>query len=167
MTKWEQLQKKMQAILSKEIGLRQELLAAMQQQEHVLLIGDLTLKEELHEVSDTLVKHLKKVTKIRMSLTHQLLQGLYSNPTGMRLNEVLNPLVDMEAETLLLYQKTKILIDKMHGQHLRNKTLKEMTLKDGPLQVRNDALFSEIIEAKEKKKTPLITIDYHANEDPI
>lgn len=167
MTKWEQLQEKLQVALSKEIALRQELLGNMRQQEHLLLVGDLVLKEELQEMAHSLINHLKKMTQFRLSLTQQLIQRLYSNGAGMRLNEILNPLVEIEAQTLMLYQKTKSLIHQIHGQHLRNKTLQKMIDKEGPLQIRNGSLLSEMIETKEAKKTSLITIDYNPNERSI
>ena len=73
------------------------------------------------------------------------------------MDEVLDPLVEIEGETIHLYQKVKELIDKIHGQHLRNKSLHEMILREGPLEMNNPAIHSETVQGK---KIKLITIDY-------
>ena len=166
MEEWTKLQEEMQFVLSKEITLRQEILGNMNQQKYLLLIGDLELKEELYNECNKLVRALKEVIKLRGILTRKLFNHLPSNIEGTMLDEVLDPLVAIEEETLLLYQKTKELIDKIHGQQLRNKTLHEMILKEGPLQVNNLALHTESIKAKQNKKSPLITIDYHSEDYP-
>ncbi|MCB1072950.1 MAG: hypothetical protein H7A41_02800 [Chlamydiales bacterium] len=164
MTEWTKLQEEMQAALSKEIKLRQEILGNMNQQEYLLLIGDMELKQELYNECNLLVKDLKEVIKLRGIITRKLFDHLPSNIEGTLLDEILDPLVDIEEETLLLYQKTKELIDKIHAQQLRNKTLLEMISKEGPLHVNNRALQSESVLTKKGKKAPLITIDYHPED---
>ncbi len=165
MTKWSKLQEELQITLSKEITLRQEILGNMNQQEYVLLIGDTELKEELSIECNKLVHQLKEFTKKRGLLTRKLFELLPTNVKGCALDEILDPLIDSEGETLLLYQQLKELIEKIHGQHLRNKTLHEMICKEGPLQVNNPALHSETINTKQGKKSPLITIDYNRPND--
>ncbi|MDN3508536.1 MAG: hypothetical protein P0S93_00645 [Candidatus Neptunochlamydia sp.] len=164
MTDWTKLQEEMQAVLSKEIKLRQEILGNMNQQEYLLLIGNMELKQELYNECNLLVKELKKVIKLRGTITRKLFDSLPSNIEGTLLDEILDPLVDIEGETLLLYQKTKELIDKIHSQQLRNKALHEMISKEGPLQVNNRALQNESILTKQEKKSSLITIDYHSED---
>ena len=166
MTDWTKLQEEMQTALSKEIKLRQEILGNMNQQEYLLLIGDMELKQELYNECNLLVKELKEVIKVRGTITRKLFDHLPYNIEGTLLDEILDPLVDIEGETLLLYQKTKELIDKIHSQQLRNKTLHEMISKEGPLHVNNFALQAECMPGKQGKKSPLITIDYHSEDQP-
>lgn len=160
MDDWSKLHGDLQKALSQEIALRQEILGNMNQQEYALLIGDIELKEELYIECNKLVHRLKEVTKLRGSLTRKIFDHLPKNIVGSKLDEVLDPIVDIEGETLILYQKTQDLIEKIHSQQLRNKTLYEMILKEGPPQVDNPALHSEPLQTKQGRKTPLITIDY-------
>lgn len=164
MNEWIKLHGDLQETLSQEITLRQEILGNMNQQEYVLLIGDIELKEELYFECNRLVRRLKDVIHQRGALTRQIFDLLPKNTMGSTLDEVLDPLVDIESETLILYQKAHDLIDKIHSQQLRNKTLYEMILKEGPLHVNNPALHSENLQTKQGKKTPLITIDYPPND---
>lgn len=165
MEEWSNLQGELQQVLSQEIALRQEILGNMNQQEYVLLIGDLQLKEDLYIECHHLIHRLKEITKLRGCLTRKVFDYLPKNRIGSKLNEVLDPFVDIESETLILYQKMQHLIEKMHSQQLRNKTLYEMILKEGPLQVDNPAVHSKPMPTKSGRKIPLITIDYpHTDE---
>ncbi|QVL57720.1 MAG: hypothetical protein KFB93_01190 [Simkaniaceae bacterium] len=166
MAEWTKLQEELQVALSKEITLRQEILGNMNQQEYLLLIGNIELKEELYYECNKLVKQLKEIIRIRGILTRKVFDHLPPNIEGTMLDEVLDPLVDAEEETLMLYQKAKGLTEKIHGQQLRNKTLHEMILKEGPIRVDNSALHSEPISSNQGKKLPLITIDYQSQEHP-
>lgn len=166
MTDWSKLQEELQITLSKEIKLRQEILGNMNQQEYLLLIGDMELKQELYNECNLLVKELKEVIRLRGTITRKLFDHLPSDIEGTFLDEILDPLVETEGETLLLYQKTKELIDKIHSQQLRNKTLDEMISKEGPLQINNPALQTESVPTKQGKRAPLITIDYHSEDHP-
>ncbi|MEM8727460.1 MAG: hypothetical protein AAGE99_01925 [Chlamydiota bacterium] len=164
MKDWTKLQEEMQAALSKEIKLRQEILGNMNQQEYLLLIGDMELKQQLYNERNVLVKKLKEVIKLRGMITRKLFDHLPSDTEETLLDEILNPLVESEGETLLLYRKTKELTDKIHSQQLRNKTLDAMISKEGPVQVDNFALQAESIPVKQGKRSPLITIDYHSED---
>lgn len=166
MSEWNKLQEELQASLSKEITLRQEILGNLNQQEYLLLIGDTELKEELYVECNKLVKRLKEETKQRGVLTRRLFDHLPPNIEGAWLDEILDPLVDIEGETLMLYKQAKELIEKIHKQQLRNKSLYEMIQKEGPLQLDNYALHSELTNTKQGKKLPLITIDYHSADHP-
>ncbi len=157
MSEWIGVHKELQAVLSKEIALRQDILGNMNQQEYLLLIGDIELKEELYTECSALVHRLKDLTKARGMVTRKLFDHLPSDIQGTTLSDVLDPLVEIEEETLFLYKQAKELTDKIHGQHLRNKTLQEMISCEGPLTIDNEALRSE---AKPGKGPTLITIDY-------
>lgn len=160
MANWDMIHQELQSILSKEVALRQEILSNMNQQEYVLLIGDTQLKNELHIECNKLAHRLKDLSKTRGTLTRQLFDILPPGIPGIMLDEILNPLEEIEEETLLLYKKAKELTEKIHSQHLRNKTLHEMIQKEGPLDVDNTALRAEAVRAKQGKKPTLITIDY-------
>ncbi|MCB1116817.1 MAG: hypothetical protein KDK71_10145 [Chlamydiia bacterium] len=164
MNEWTRLHIELQEALAQEITLRQEILGNMNQQEYVLLIGDIELKEELYLECNRLVHRLKGVIRQRSVLTRQIFDHLPKNTIGSKLDEVLDPLVDIESETLILYQKTQDLIEKIHSQQLRNKTLYEMIQKEGPLHVENRSLHSKSLQTKQGKRTPLITIDYPPND---
>lgn len=129
----------------------------MNQQEYVLLIGDIELKDDLYRECNKLAARLKKVIKDRGVLTRRLFDLMPPNTIGTTLDEVLDPIVDIDSETLDLYQRAKELTDKIHGQHLRNKSLREMILKEGPLEMHNTAVHAEAVQGK---KLTLITIDY-------
>jgi len=157
MAKWTEINQQLQVVLSKEIDLRREILGNMNQQEYVLLIGDIELKDDLYRECNNLAARLKEVIKERGMLTRKLFDLMPPNTIGTTLEEVLDPLTDIEDETLRLYQTAKELTDKIHGQHLRNKSLHEMILKEGPLEMHNAALHAETVQGK---KVTLITIDY-------
>lgn len=157
MAKWTEINQQLQIVLSKEIDLRREILGNMNQQEYVLLIGDIELKNDLFRECNKLAAALKGVIKERGRLTRQLFDLLPPNTLKTILEEILDPLVDIEGETLHLYQKVQELIDKIHGQHLRIKSLHEMILKEGPLEIDNPSVHSEAVQGK---RTTLITIDY-------
>ncbi|MCB1107127.1 MAG: hypothetical protein KDK76_03425 [Chlamydiia bacterium] len=157
MAEWVEINQALQHTLFKEIELRREILSNMNQQEYVLLIGDIGLKEELLQECNKLAGYLKEIVKKRGSFTRKLFDFLPPSTTGKSLDEVLDPLVEIEGETIHLYQKVKELIDKIHGQHLRNKSLHEMILREGPLEMNNPAIHSETVQGK---KIKLITIDY-------
>jgi hypothetical protein len=166
MDEWSKLHIELQETLSQEISLRQEILGNMNQQEYVLLICDIHLKEELYIECNKLVHRLKRVTKLRGVLTRKVFDLIPKNMGDLRIDEVLDPLVDIENETLILYKKTHHLIDKIHRQQLRNKTLYEMILKEGPLQVDNSAVHSKPLQTTRGGKRPLITIDYPSEDIP-
>ena len=156
MAKWTEINQQLQVFLSKEIDLRREILGNMNQQEYVLLIGDIELKDDLYRECSKLAARLKEVIKERGVLTRMLFDLTPLSTIGTTLDEVLDPLVDIESETLHLYQRAKELTDKIHGQHLRNKSLHEMILKEGPLEMNNSAVHAEAVQGK---KVTLITKD--------
>ncbi|MDJ0651911.1 MAG: hypothetical protein QNJ27_02750 [Simkaniaceae bacterium] len=166
MTDWTKLQEEMQTVLSKEIQLRQEILGNMNQQEHFLRIGAIELKQKLYNQWNLLVKELKEMSKLRGTITRKLVDSLPFNAKGALLDEILDPLVDSEGETLFLYQKTKELISKIHARQLRNKTLRKMISKESSLHVNNYALQAESSASKQGKKSPLITMDYQSEDHP-
>ncbi|MCB1115123.1 MAG: hypothetical protein KDK71_01535 [Chlamydiia bacterium] len=160
MDQWSKLHSELQTELSKEITLRQDILGNMSQQEYLLLTGNNDLKEALYIECKKLVHQLKGLLKIRSTLTRKVFDHLPKNILGNKLDEVLDPLVDAEGETLMLYKSVQELTKKIHQQKLRNKTLQEMIVKNGPLQINNEAIHSEPTQNKQGKKLPLITIDY-------
>ncbi|MCB1110163.1 MAG: hypothetical protein KDK64_04225 [Chlamydiia bacterium] len=157
MVKWIEINQQLQVVLSKEIDLRREILGNMNQQEYVLLIGDIELKDDLYRECNQLATQLKEVVKKRGMLTRKLFDLLPPNTIGTTLGEILDPLSDSDSETLCLYKQTQELIDKIHKQHLRNKSLHEMILKEGPIEMDNPAMHAETVQGK---RTTLITIDY-------
>ena len=156
---WSKAHAELQEVLSQEIALRQEILGNMSQQEYVLLIGDIELKEELAIECNQFVHRLQKIVRARGMLTRKLFDHLPKDTVGNTLDEVLDPLVDFEEETLFLYRKVKEIIEKIHGQHLRNKTLDEMIRKEGPLDIDTPVVHSTVHQKKGKGPF-LITIDY-------
>ncbi|MGE0199048.1 MAG: hypothetical protein AB7N99_01560 [Simkaniaceae bacterium] len=167
MSDWEEVHKQLQVALRGEIVLRQEILGNLNQQEYVLLIGDVELKEELNTQNNKLVHSLKKLIQDRGYLTRRLFDILPSNTVGNTLDQILDPMQEIEAETLLLYQKVRALVEKIHQEHLRIKTLFEMIQKEGALDIHNPALHAEPLYGKGGKKLNLITIDYPEGNEPI
>ena len=157
MNHWAEINQQLHVSLSKEIDLRREILGNMNQQEYVLLIGDTELKANLFQECNTLAARLKEIVKERGMLTRRLFDLTPPSTTGASLEEIMDPLVEIEEETLRLYQSAKEITDKIHGQHLRNKSLQEMILKEGPLEINNSAMQTQAVPGK---KTTLITIDY-------
>ena len=60
MAKWTEINQQLQVFLSKEIDLRREILGNMNQQEYVLLIGDIELKDDLYRECSKLAARLKE-----------------------------------------------------------------------------------------------------------
>ena len=156
---WSEAHKELQEVLSQEIALRQEILGNMSQQEYVLLIGDVELKNELVIECNRLVHKLQKIVRARGVLTRKLFNHLPKDTLGNKIDEILDPLVDFEGETLFLYQNVKKIIEKIHGQHIRNKTIGEMIRKEGPLDIDTPVVHSTVHQKKGKRPF-LITIDY-------
>lgn len=157
MSEWTNLQGKLQTALSKEIYLRQEILGNMNQQEYFLLTGEIELKEKFCDECNLLIKSLKKVMKCRRTITQELLDNQPANIQARSLDDLLDPSIEIEEETLLLYHKTKELIHKIHAQQLRNKTLS--TTKRNPSgrsvkDLKNEALFTQ-----QRKTASLTTLD--------
>lgn len=156
---WEDTHKKLQVILNQEIELRCEILSNLHQQEHSFLFGDRAMKHMLHHANNQLIQHLKKVIQKRGTLTRQLLDTHPSHVFGASLEEELDPSQELEAETLLLYQKTHSLVDKIHHEHLRLKSLFQMIDKEGVLEAQHDNLYKHSLYINKKKNAFLSTID--------
>lgn len=157
MSEIDKAHERLQVALSQEIALRQEILSNLNQQEYVLLIGDIELQEELSLENNKLIHRLKKLIQERGLRTRELFDILPPDTVGITLDEVLDPTQEVEAETLFLYEKTHLLVKKIHDEHLRIKTLYEMIRKEGPLDVHNHVIHTHKIQGKGPS---LITIDY-------
>lgn len=160
---WEALNHELQSLMKQEIALRQEILGNLNQQEYVLLIGDIDLKEELHRDCQTLAKDLKMFSRKRNSLTRKLIALASPERQNNSLETLLDPLDDQEAETLILCQKLHALVDKTHAQQVRNKTLFELIQKEISLDVNNPAVHTKTVYSESKPL--LITIDYPEEEN--
>lgn len=158
--RWEDTHEKLQVTLSHEIALRHEILSNLHQQEYVFLIGDIEMKKVLNSANNQLIQCLKKVIQERGSLTRQLLDISPSHVSGTSLEEELDPTQELEAETILLYQKTYSLVDKIHNEHLRLKSLFQMVQKEGTLEMYHAGLHIQPLSLNKKKKLSLITIDF-------
>ncbi|MCB1084776.1 MAG: hypothetical protein KDK60_01595 [Chlamydiia bacterium] len=157
---WEKSNATLQATLCQEIALRQELLSNLHQQEYAMLTGESVLSAALERIYNGLVVTLKKVIKEKGEHSRQLFRYAPKNRFGLSLDEILDPIVDTEHETLSLYKKVKDLIREIHKKHLRIKTLNEMIRQNGPLSVQNPAIQSEIQQRGKESRPTLITIDY-------
>ena len=161
--RWEDAHEKLQVILNHEIALRYEILSNLHQQEHVFLVGDIEMKKMLNHANNQLIQCLKGVIQKRGALTRQILDISPSHVFGTSLEEELDPSQELEAETLLLYQKTHSLVDKIHHEHLRLKSLFQMMGKEGALEMHHTKLHMEPLSLNKKKKTSLITMDSPAD----
>ena len=159
--KWEALNNELQNLLLLEIKLRQDILSNLNQQEYVLLVGDLELKEELHQECKKIAKQLKMQAKERNSLIRKMTLLLPASQSFDDFADLFQSSREDEAETLLLYQQLQALTEKIHGQKIRNKTLYALIQKGESLNINTSALHTKQIypEGKEKKSL-LITIDY-------
>ncbi|NGX50989.1 MAG: hypothetical protein K1060chlam2_00844 [Chlamydiae bacterium] len=160
MSNLEASHEQLQEVLREEIAQRQAILSNLSQQEYVLLIGDLALKEELCDQNTKLVHRLTMIIRERGAITRQLLDLLPQGNSGPTLEELLDPLQEVEAETLLLFHTVRALVEKIHNEHLRTKTLYEMIEREGSLSVNNRAIRAQLLSPQEGKRPPLITIDY-------
>lgn len=158
MVKWIGINQKLQVILSQEIDLRREILGTMNRQESVLLSGDTDLRTNISKESSALAARLKNIVKQRGALIRKLFNLMPSITIGTPLEEALDPLIDLEGETLYLYQKAQEIIDKIHRQHLRNKSLHAMIGKERPF-----AIYTKKVQ---EKRISLITIDYPKKKEP-
>ena len=159
---WDQLNDQLQILLKSEIALRQEILGNLNQQEYVLLIGDVELKEQLHQDCKNLAKQLKSFSRERNSLIRKLIALASPMRPSNSLETLLDPTNDHEAETLILYQKLHILVEKTHAQQVRNKTLFELIQKETSLDVNSPSIQTNTVYSNTKPL--LITIDYPEKE---
>jgi len=160
---WEELNCELQTLLKQEITLRQEILGNLSQQEYVLLIGDVELKKQLHQDCKSLAKQLKSFSRERNTLTRKLIALASPARQSNSLETLLDPTHDDEAETLILYQKLHVLIEKTHAQQVRNKTLFELIQRETSLGVNNSSVQTSTVY--NEKKPLLITIDYPEEEN--
>ena len=164
MSKWEKSHEKLQCAFANEISLRQQILGNLNHQEYALLIDDTQLQRTLNQESNALVNQLKVSIKYRSSCTRNLFNNLASKTTETSLDKILDPTKEVEEETLLLYQKTYILVKKIHEQHIRIKALFKLIKENGPLYEKNSFIYTKSI-GKNKKQTTLTTIDYPKKSD--
>jgi len=148
-TDWEKSNKRLQAILRKEISVRQEILSNLSQQEYMLLIGAIQRKRELEEKNSTLIQHLKIVAKEKGHLMRHLCTIMSTNISKNILNEFLDITQETEGETALLYQKASTLGKKIQDMHLRVKVFFNMVQQKG---APNTNTYAHIIPTKCYKK---------------
>ena len=147
----------MQELLKQEINLSHEILSQMSQQEYLMLIGELEMRQQLDYDLKPLVKQLNTLEKKRKILTEEL---LHLAPLHSTLADLLDPTDEADAETLILLEKYQILVEKISGQEERNNSLQQMIQKEGTLDPMNPALRSHMIYDSKSQKPLLITIDY-------
>jgi len=147
----------LQSLLKQEIALAQEILGQMSQQEYLMLIGELEMRDQLQNDVQILVRKLKSLQKKRKQMTHELIEKSSLQHT---LADFLNPTDETDAETLILLEKYQTLIEKITDQEKLNRSLHEMIQKEGTLDPTNPALRSQMIYDSKSQKPLLITIDY-------
>lgn len=135
-----------QALLKQEIIVNQEILSQLSQQEYLLLIGEIEMKEQLESEMKMLKEQQKKIQKERKGLT------LETDP--------LDPLDDIDAEILFLFDTCTALYEKIGKQKKRNQTLSEMIRTEGAIDCSNQAVQSRLIYDTKRNKPLLITLDY-------
>lgn len=147
----------LQEILKQEINLSQEILSQLSQQEYLMLIGELEMREQMQNDVKPLVKQLNMLQTRRNQLIGELLQ---SAPLHSTLADLLDPTDEANAETLILLEKHQALVEKITDQEERNKNLHQMIKQEGTLDPSNPALRSNMIYDSRSQKPLLITIDY-------
>lgn len=147
----------LQEILKQEINLSQEILSQLSQQEYLMLIGELEMREQLQNDVKPLVKQLNMLQTRRKHLIGELLE---SAPLHSSLADLLDPTDDASTETLILLEKYQALVEKITEQEERNKNLHQMIKEEGTLDPSNPALRSNMIYDSKSQKPLLITIDY-------
>ena len=164
MKNWREVNQKLQAVLSKEIDLRRELLGNMNQQEYGILTGDGQAKGDLYLLCRHLIARLRGITKERGILTRKLHHHLSPSSYQERLRDILDPYSEIDSETLHLYNYAKELIKKIRLQHQRNKSLDAALRREGSFEVCPTGVRTG--HGKGKQIT-LITIDYPEDKKPF
>jgi len=159
MMNWEKTNKRLQLVLRKEISIRQEILSNLSQQEYMLFIGDIALKEEFKEKNNDLVHRLKALTKRRGHLTRHLFAYISPNTFEDALEESLDSTQKIEEETILLYRKVRTLVERMQKTHLRIKAFYEMAQWEGAVKMSTSIMHPKLSCKKENKKPILIAVD--------
>ena len=162
--KYIQVNQQLQGVLSQEIHLRREILGNMNQQEYALLSGNIEWKKNAFRQCHKCVVALKKVIKKRGILTRKLIDLMPADKVKKTLKDTLNPSMDLEWETLYLYQKVQELIDKIHFQHLRIKSLDEGALKKQVLVISSSKMH---LPQTQRKKAMLITMDFASKNSRV
>ena len=145
-----------QMLLKQKISLSQEILSQMSQQEYLLLIGELKMREKQRRELQPLFKQLHAMQKEYGMLT----QILTSKEKALSLVNLLDPTDETDAETLILIEKYEILKSKITDQEKRNQSLFEIVEYEGKLDPFNKALKAQTIYSSKSQKPLLITIDY-------
>jgi len=145
-----------QALLKQKISLSQEILSQLSQQEYLLLIGELKMREKQRRELQPLLKQLKAMQKEYGMLT----QILISKENVLSLADLLDPTDETDAETLILIEKYETLKYKIIDQEKRNQSLFEIVEHEGKLDPFNEALKAQTICSSKSQKPLLITIDY-------
>ena len=144
-------------LLKQEINLSHEILSQLSQQEYLMLIGELEMREQLQNDLTPLVKQLNTLQNKRKILVGELLE---SAPPHATLADLLDPTDEADAEMMILLEKYQMLFDKIADQEKRNKSLHQMIQKEGVLDPSNPALRSNMVYDSKSQKPLLITIDY-------
>jgi seryl-tRNA synthetase len=153
-----------QLFLREEITICHHILSQMSQQEYLMLIGEMDICSQLEEEVKQLKKEFKNAKGKRQSLEKKFIETLSSITSFL---DLLDPLNEDDAETLILLEKSEVLVKKIEDQKKRNKTLYEMIEKEGSLDPNNRSLRSEMIYDSKSRKPLLITIDFPDETPPL
>ena len=86
-------------LLKQEINLSHEILSQLSQQEYLMLIGELEMRNQMQSDLNTLVKQLNMLQNKRKSLMGELLENALPHST---LADLLDPTDEADAEMLIL-----------------------------------------------------------------
>jgi len=142
-------------LFKKEVALYQEILSHLSQEEYLLLIGEVEMKEQLNHETVELLKQVKIVQKSRNMLIQSLLGLDYKNLAAF--------MNDQDAsceELLLLFDQCKTFIKKIKDQKKRNQTLGEVIQNEGALDFSSPKMRAHMVYEPKTLKPMLITIDY-------
>ena len=129
-----------------QIAISQEVLSQLTQQEYLLLIGEVEMKEQIAQEITSLKKDKEKLFNCRKSMTLEAAS--------------LDPVDECDAETLLLLDKNHLLTQKISDQEERNKALTDIIKNEMALDPLSSALHPQMIHDKKGTKPLVITLDY-------
>jgi len=152
---WIKTHERLQGILKKEIALNRELLGVLHEQENLLFAPNMFMAQKLTLHSNQLTCQLRKESRERKKILCHLFDFLPKALLGRPLQDVLDPCIDIEAETLMLYEQVKMLSYKTYKCRLESQISDQAVSNANAMKMNG----FEKVNSNEKKRGALITLD--------
>ncbi len=156
----DQLQRKLQVLLKQEVECSQSILSQLDQEEYMLLIGEVGMEKEINLEVETLSRDQILLTRQKQVIEEKI-QVLCQIS---EIAEILDPLQERDAEIVILIEKERMLKEKILERKNHLECLRKL-IKGEKLDPRELKMQIKTICDKKNQKPLLITIDMPNDEE--